>query len=106
MKTSTSEDLGTREMEGLTVSGIRWAFTAGAPAGGDGQANAGVEKTVVEWEARDMRIVVLKETDDAKTGHFATRLVHIVRTEPDATLFQIPAGYTVTDDGPQKKGED
>ena len=100
-KTLTSEDLGTREMEGLTVWGTKLTVMTHAPDSENGRSNAVVLKTVVEWEARDMGVVVLKETDDARSGHFATKLVHIVRTEPDAALFQIPTGYSVIDNRPQ-----
>lgn len=101
-RTLNTEDLGTREMEGLTVSGFKTALThpaKGSP-GEDGQAGTVV---ITSWESRDLRILVVKETDDPQRGHTATRMVHIVRTEPDASLFQIPAGYTVADHKQQKQ---
>lgn len=104
-KTATSEELGTREMEGLTVSGIKSIVIANGSSGGS--ENTVASKTVIiQWEARDLGIVVLKDTDDPQLGHFTTKLVNIVRTEPALALFQIPSGYTVTDNRPQKKGQD
>ena len=82
----TSEDLGTREMDGLSVSGTKLTPIANPPSGGDGQSRTWVR---TRWEARQEQILVLSETDDAKSGHSSTKLVHIVRTEPDAALFQI-----------------
>lgn len=97
-KALTTEDLGTREMEGLTVSGLKLTHPAKASPGGDGQAGTVV---IMRWESKDLQILVDNETDDPQRGHTATRLVHIVRTEPDAALFQIPSGYTVTDHRPK-----
>lgn len=105
-KSAASEELGTREMEGLTVSGIKSILTANRPAEGDGQSNTVITTTIVQWEARDMGIVVVNDKDDAQLGHFTTKLMNIVRTEPDPALFQIPSGYTVTDRRPQTKGQD
>lgn len=85
-KTLPSEDLGTREMDGRSVSGTKLTLIANPPSGGDGQSRTWVR---TRWEARQQQILVLTETDDTKSGHSSTKLVHIVRTEPDAALFQI-----------------
>lgn len=98
-KTLNTEDLGTREMEGLTVTGTKWSVVTDAPPAEGGQSETNV---TTKWESKDLQILVVKETDDPQRGHTATRLVHILRTEPDAALFQIPAGYTVTDHKQQK----
>lgn len=105
-KSATSEELGTREMEGLTVSGTKSVLTANGPVAGDSQSNTAATTTSVEWEARDTGIVVLREVDDPQLGHSTTKLVNIIRTEPDPALFLVPSGYKVTDNGPQKKGQD
>jgi hypothetical protein len=44
--------------------------------------------------------VVLNETDDGQSGHNSMKLVDIVRSEPNAQLFQIPQDYTVKDHNP------
>jgi hypothetical protein len=93
------EDLGTREMEGVTVRGTRVTRTVDPPAGGAGTSRSIVTTT---WISPDLQVAVLTETDDTQSGNRATKLVNIVRTEPDATLFQIPAGYTVADSQPRK----
>lgn len=105
-KSATSEELGTTETEGLTVSGTKTALTAHGPVEGNGQSNKAATTTNVEWEARDMGIVVLREVDDPELGHSITKLANIIRTEPDASLFQIPSGYKVIDSQAQKKGQE
>jgi outer membrane lipoprotein-sorting protein len=94
-----TEDLGTREMEGLTVSGTRTTRTLPAGIGGDQQPRTMVSTT---WVSADLKVAVETETDDGQAGHHTTTLVNIVRTEPVAGLFQIPSGYTVADNRPQK----
>ena len=94
-----TEDLGTREMEGLTVTGTRTTRTLPAGIGGDEQPRTTVTTT---WVSADLKVTVATETDDGQAGHHTTKLVNVVRTEPEAGLFQIPAGYTVADSRPQK----
>jgi hypothetical protein len=93
-----TEDLGTREIEGVSATGMRTTRTL-APAVGDTQPRIMVTTT---WVSPDLKVAVLTETEDAQTGHRATRLVKVTRTEPDAGLFQIPSGYTVADNRPQQ----
>jgi hypothetical protein len=93
-------------MEGLTVSGTKSVLTSNGPVEGDVQSNTAATTTNVEWEARDMGIVVLREVDDPQLGHSITKLMNIIRTEPDPALFQIPSGYKVTENRPQNKGQD
>jgi len=47
------------------------------------------------WVSSDLKVTVLTETDDGQGGHSTMKLVNIIRSEPNAALFQIPADYTV-----------
>jgi hypothetical protein len=94
-----TEDLGSREMEGLTVTGRKITRILPAAIGGDQQPRTMVSTT---WVSADLKVTVATETDNGQAGHHTTKLVNIVRTEPAAGLFQIPAGYTVADSHPQK----
>ena len=47
------------------------------------------------WISTDLKVTVLTETDDGQAGHSTMKLVNIVRSEPNAALFQVPADYTV-----------
>jgi hypothetical protein len=37
--------------------------------------------------------------NDPRSGESSYRLLNIVRAEPDSTLFQVPADYTVRETG-------
>ena len=60
----------------------------------------GNDKTIVSvsdrWVSPDLKILLASSMDDPREqqSREATRLD---RTEPDASLFQVPAGYTVTE---------
>jgi len=41
---------------------------------------------------------------DPRSGEEMTRLININRAEPDATLFQVPAGYQIVE-GPESKAD-
>lgn len=94
---ATTEELGTQVMDGLTVQGKR--ITRTIPAG-----QAGNEKplqTVTEiWYSEDLQAIVMSKTTDARSGVSTYQLTNISRAEPDASLFQVPAGYSVTQGGP------
>jgi hypothetical protein len=93
---ATTEELGTQVMEGLTVTGKR--ITRTIPAG-----QAGNEKplqSVTEiWYSQDLQAIVMSKTTDPRSGVSTYQLTSISRAEPDATLFQVPAGYSVTQGG-------
>jgi hypothetical protein len=48
------------------------------------------------WVSTDLKIPVLIKTTDPRFGTTTMQLTEIVRAEPDASLFQVPAGYKVT----------
>jgi hypothetical protein len=88
----TVEALGTKQIDGLAVTGQRTLTTL--PAGTDGRP---VEIVEERWESRDLRLVVLASHRDSRTGEFEHRLTNITRAEPSAQLFTIPANYTIVD---------
>lgn len=90
-----SEELGSRELEGLTVTGTRVTerVTYGVIQGGGGT----ITLTTTTWVSTDIKVAIVTEQEDARSDRLATKLVNIVRAEPDPSLFQIPPGYTVTD---------
>lgn len=45
-----------------------------------------------------MKEVILSKTDDPQYGEQTEKLINISRSEPDASLFEAPAGYTVKDE--------
>jgi hypothetical protein len=87
-----TEPLGTRQVEGITVSGSRGVTLL--PAGADGRP---VEIADERWESADLRIALIERHRDSRSGVFEHRLLNVRRTEPAAELFVVPASYTIVD---------
>jgi hypothetical protein len=85
------EELGTRTMEGLVVHGSRWAIPLDAEATGKP-----IEVVAETWYCKELRLVILSKSWGPKFGEAVTRVTNIERSEADASLFQVPAGYTIT----------
>lgn len=82
--------LGTKQMEGLTVTGRRFTATVLS----DTKDNGGTVDIVDEvWESPDLRLIIASRTDDPRTGVLEYRVTKIRRTEPAAHLFEVPADY-------------
>jgi hypothetical protein len=82
-------------MEGLPVKGTR--HTATWPAGSMGRDQP-VTVVTETWVSPDLRVTVLNTGNDPRTGNFTRKLTHVIRAEPDPSLFRPPASYTVVDD--------
>ena len=85
------EDLGTRQMEGLPVHGVRETQTISAQDSGTGK-----EMVVTDeyWYSADLRINVMLKHSDPRTGSVTMTVTHIARSEPDPAFLEIPDGYT------------
>jgi hypothetical protein len=90
----TTEDLGTKQIQGLEVSGKR--TTTIVPAGRSGNS-APITKTHEVWTSADLQLVVKQEWNDPRSGKRTVELEKISRTAPDAALFRAPPGYEVKD---------
>jgi hypothetical protein len=94
--TETTE-LGTQTIEGVEATGTRTVVTI--PAGEIG--NEQPIKIVSEsWYSNELKTSVLTKRSDPRFGETTYRLANITRSEPAASLFEVPAGYAITDDGP------
>ena len=49
------------------------------------------------WRSNDLQIDMLRKQDDPRMGVVEWRVTQIDRAEPDASLFVVPADYTVTE---------
>lgn len=87
-----AERLGTQLMEGLLATGRRDVLTI--PAGAEGNDRPVVIISEI-WESTDMGIRLLVRRSDPRTGNIEQRMTNLTRTEPDASLFQVPADYTI-----------
>ena len=88
-----TEDLGTQVINGFAATGTRTTRTIPAGAIGNQQAMQVVREA---WVSIDLKVPLLIKSSDPRFGSTAMQLTNIVRAEPDASLFQVPAGYTVT----------
>jgi len=96
----TTADLGTQVMDGLNVQGKR--ITRTIPAGQMGNEKP-IQSVTEVWYSEDLKTTVMSTTTDPRGGQTVYHLTNITRAEPDAALFQVPAGYKVTQ-GPAMHG--
>ncbi len=94
---ATTDDLGSQTMEGVLVNGTRTTRTI--PAGQIGN-DAPIKIVTEVWTSPDLKTVVYSKRSDPRMGEQTFQLKNIVRSEPDPSLFFVPAGFTITD-GPQ-----
>lgn len=93
-----SEQLGTMDVESLTVYGTRHTRTT--PAGAIGNENPLV-RVMESWFSPELKATLISVTDDPRLGHTSTTLSNIQRSEPDPSLFQVPPDYQVKDENPR-----
>jgi hypothetical protein len=92
-----AEQLGTQVIEGVEAQGTREIVTI--PAGEIGNERP-IEVTSERWYSPRLQTVVMSKRNDPRMGETVYRLTNINLGEPAASLFQVPAGYTVKE-GPQ-----
>jgi len=86
------EDLGEQVIEGVTAKGTR--TTTVIPAGAIGNEQP-ITVTSEEWFSSDLKVLVMTKHADPRSGETTYRLTGITRGEPDASLFEPPAGVTI-----------
>lgn len=88
------ESLGSRQMEGVPANGTRWTQTIATGQIGNDRP---IVITDEVWESPELQVTVYSKHHDPRSGDVEYRLRNISRNEPAATLFQVPASYTVID---------
>jgi hypothetical protein len=88
--TSSSEDLGTKTIAGLTAKGKR--LTETIPAGQVGN-DAALVVTHDTWTVAQPRITVMAVDDDPRTGKHTWEVTSFQKGDPDPALFTPPASY-------------
>lgn len=86
------ESLGTQTIEGVSCEGQRETRTI--PAGAIGNERP-IVITSETWTSPDLHALVLRKRNDPRFGETTYRLTDIRRGEPDASLFQPPAGAKI-----------
>jgi hypothetical protein len=92
-----TEDLGTQTMEGVQVTGVRTTRTI--PVGEIGNDRP-ISIVTEVWTSPDLKTIVYSKRTDPRMGEQTFQLTNIVRSEPDASLFTVPADFKIVD-GPQ-----
>jgi hypothetical protein len=92
----TLESLPPQMMEGVWAEGTRITRTIPVGAMGNDRELKIVSET---WYSKDLQMVIMSKHSDPRMGESAFRLTNIQRAEPDATLFQVPAGYKISERG-------
>lgn len=87
-----TESLGDKTIDGISVTGTRTTNTI--PAGTIGN-DRDLVVTRETWYSPDLKLVIQSTQSDPRFGETTYSLTNIQRNEPDASLFQVPAGYTV-----------
>ena len=90
-----TESLGTQTIEGVTAEGTRATITI--PAGEIGNTLP-IEIVDESWYSRELQLVVMTRHRDPRSGESTYRLTNLNRSEPDRSLFEVPADYTVRED--------
>ena len=86
------ESLGTQTINGIVAEGTRTTHII--PAGQIGNEKA-LQVVSERWYSVDLQIVLKSTRTDPRTGTTTYTVTSIQRTEPAATLFAVPAGYSV-----------
>jgi hypothetical protein len=87
-----TEKLGTRNVEGVEAEGTR--ITTTIPAGAIGNEQP-IEIVNENWYSPELQVVVMTSHSDPRFGQTTYKLTNVQRTEPAATLFQVPPDYTI-----------
>ena len=52
---------------------------------------------VETWYSQDLKMTVLSETSDPRSGTSSMKLTNVSRAEPSRSLFEVPVGSTLTE---------
>ena len=88
----TEEKLTDKTIEGVTATGVRRITTIPSGAIGNEQPIRVVSE---EWTSPELQVLLLTDLNDPRSGRSTYRLFSISRSNPDLSLFQVPAGYTI-----------
>jgi hypothetical protein len=90
------ESLGTQTINGVVAVGTRTTHTI--PAGQIGNEKA-LQVVSERWYSADLQIVLKSTRTDPRFGTTTYTVTSLQRTEPAATLFTVPAEYSVKTGG-------
>jgi len=86
------EDLGEKNLNGVLCKGTRTTMTIPVSAIGNEHEIKVVDE---RWYSEDLGALVRSSTSDPRFGVTTYELTNILRTDPDVSLFQVPADYVL-----------
>ncbi len=86
------EDLGTKTVNGIQAQGVRVTRTIAAGAIGNSKP---IDAVTERWYSPELQMVILTIHTDPMMGTVTSKLTNITKTDPDASLFQVPPDYKV-----------
>jgi hypothetical protein len=90
------EDIGAKMILGVKALGTR--YTSIVPAGSEWHTDKPVVVTNEKWVAPDLETFTELTSDDPRRAAVhSTKMIRLDRSEPDSTLFRIPADYSMKD---------
>ena len=92
--TESHESLGSQMVNGVLADGTR--VTNVIPQGAIGNDRP-LKTSTERWYSNELHIMVLMKRSDPREGDTVSQYTNIARGEPNAALFQVPAGYTIRD---------
>lgn len=91
-KEKKSEDLGSKQINGVTARG--WRITRTIPA-----AEVGNSKPLIvvieKWQSAELALTLHAMQDDPRSGRITVEFQDLEMKEPDSELFMPPSGYKV-----------
>ena len=93
---STLEQLGKQNMEGVAVTGTR--RTVSIPAGKIGNDRA-INSVFESWVSDELKATIYSKRTDPRFGDSVNRTTSIRRGEQPRSLFEVPADYKVEEGG-------
>jgi hypothetical protein len=88
--TVATTSLGTETLDNVSVQGTQTTHTIAAGAVGNNQP---LVTTQQEWYSPDLEMVLQSTRNDPRFGQTTYTVNNLQRSEPNASLFQVPAGY-------------
>jgi hypothetical protein len=89
-----TEDLGSKTMEGVSVTGTR--TTRSIPAGEIGNDKP-ISIVTEVWTSPELKTVIYSKRSDPRMGDQTFQLTNIVRAEPDPSSFTVPSDFKILD---------
>lgn len=93
------EDLGSQTVDNLAVHGLRKFRTIPPKANGTGKAIVVVDEY---WYSEELHLNMIVKHNDPRTGQQVVTITQVDRAEPDPAIFEVPSGYKVVDETPER----